>query len=190
MSDVGSSDLGSRSRTASIDSQMYAIPAPSGAGSPLSMSSSSSSDIDSDDEDDGDDGDERAEGDDTPLVLDRLARPLDAPVFDVARFVFQSLSHALDSTDFAQATAIQTRTAGLINARSRELEQLVEALQQRLPRLETRFAQGARVARQIKRRLERCNEVVELLGRAFQREHPIEFQQAREEVYEREENEE
>ncbi|CEP62438.1 Kxd1p LALA0_S05e05666g [Lachancea lanzarotensis] len=175
MSDVSSSDIGSRSRTTSIDSQMYAIPAPE---SPVSTGSSS-------------DGEEEVEQDELESVEDLeneqvgrdwLARPLDAPVFDVSRYIFQSLAHALNSADFAQAIAIQTRTAGIINSRSRELAQLVDTLQQRLPHLEARFARGSQVARQIHRRLERCSGRVKQVEKVFEKGYPIEYQQAKEEV--------
>ncbi|SCU98804.1 LAFA_0G20252g1_1 [Lachancea sp. 'fantastica'] len=177
MSDIGSSDIGSRSRTTSIDSQMYAIPAPE---SPISTGSSSS-----------DDGEEEAEeeewgngeeNDNEQVGRDWLARPLEAPVFDVSRYIFQSLAHALNSADFAQAIAIQTRTAGIINSRSRELEQLVDTLQQRLPHLETRFARGSQVARQIRRRLEFCSGRVKQVEKVFEKRYAIEYQQAKDEV--------
>ncbi|SCU93656.1 LANO_0E04456g1_1 [Lachancea nothofagi CBS 11611] len=186
MSEVSSSDLGSRSRTASINSQMYAIPDPEDSDSQLSESSS----------DDEQGSDQPSEDD---LELDHIVPEtshtfamgqLDTPMFDISKYVFQSLSQALNTADFSQAMAVQTRTSGLINSKSRDLKNLADTLQEKLRHFEVRFAQGAQTSRQISKNLSQYASQIEHINQVFQRQYPIEFNQAREDIIERNSSEE
>ncbi|SCU93339.1 LADA_0G02542g1_1 [Lachancea dasiensis] len=189
MSDISSSDLGSRSRTASIDSQMFAIPDDT-EESRWQLSESSSSGRE-DEDSSSEEGDEQTS---EMLELDRVGQEtshtftmgqLETPLFDISKYIFQSLSQALNTADFSQAIAVQTRTSGLINSKSRELQKLVSTLQEKLEHFEVRFAQGARTSNRISKNLGQCATQIEKINRVFQREYPIEFNQVREEVLER-----
>ncbi|SCW00473.1 LAFE_0C04962g1_1 [Lachancea fermentati] len=168
-----------RSRTASINSQAYAIPETNVDASHLDDSSSE------DPEDDGTSED---------AFLDQLVPETsnafligqpDTPMFDSSKYIFQSLVQSLNSVDFSEAIALQTRTSGLINSKSREIKKLVTDVQERLKYLETRFERGAKTSSRIKHNLKQFTHQVEQINAAFETDYPIEFNQAKEKVYER-----
>lgn len=196
--------LGVRSRTASINSQMYAIPV--SEENEFQSSEGSSEDEDDNDEyhdnndrytnvcndvDEEEDGDEESASD---MLLDSivpetssnlLMNQLNTPMFDCSKYLFQSLSQALNAADFSEAIALQTRTSGLINSKSRELEKLSQEIQQKLQYFEARFAKGAQTSKRITRSLQYASKQVERINGVFQTRYPIEFNQAKEEIVER-----
>ncbi|CUS23200.1 LAQU0S08e04324g1_1 [Lachancea quebecensis] len=190
MDEDSSGSVGLRSRTASVNSQMYAIPEPEEIDIQLSEGSSGSEFDDSDYDIESDD-DVGSGGD---AFLDRMVPEtsntfvmgqLDTPMFDISKYLFQSLSQALNAADFSEAIALQTRTSGLINSKSRELENLSQEVQQKLRYFETRFSQGAQTSKRISRNLQHISKQVDKIGSAFETRYPIEFNQAREEIFER-----
>lgn len=173
-----------RSQSPSVDSQAYAIPMPEeivnqlSEGSSVEGSESSGRDGSCDD-----------------LFLDRVVPETSnaffmdsqdpGPMLDVSKYIFESLVQAIDAADFAEAISLQTKTSAVINSKSMELKQLIEATKIRLSQFKERFERGAQTSRIIRHNLQYSKERIDRINAAMGTEFPIEFNQAREKVLER-----
>lgn len=200
MEDAGSITASVGSRTPSINSRMYAIPMDVEDGRNLAESSSDDDEEEEDREEeeecntdngDEDSADEISEPD---TFLDRLVPQTsntfllgqpDTPMFDVSKYIFQSLVQSINSVDFSEAVSLQTKTSGLVNSKSRELKKLMEEVQQKLQHFQEVFHDGAKTSKRIKYNLQQASSKITRINRAFETEFPIEFNQAKERVYDR-----
>lgn len=112
------------------------------------------------------------------------------PIFDVSRYIFDSLKQSIDSADFSEALSLQTKTSAVINAKSLELKQYIEEMKIRLTQLQEKFENGEATSRKIKHDLETSRKNIDYLNAALRVDFPIEFNQAREKILERKLNEE
>ena len=106
-------------------------------------------------------------------------------MFDASNFLFESLNGTINNVDFSEALALQTKTSALINSKSRELKSLIQELQGRIAHYQGRFQRGVLVSNGLKENLRAISKRVELLDEAMAREHPIEYNQAKDKVMER-----
>ncbi|EHN02441.1 YGL079W-like protein [Saccharomyces cerevisiae x Saccharomyces kudriavzevii VIN7] len=111
------------------------------------------------------------------------------PIFDVSRYIFDSLKQSIDSTDFSEALSLQTKTSAIINSKSLELKQHIDEMKTRLVQLQGKFENGVATSRRIKHDLETSRKNINYLDSALRVDFPIEFNQAREKILERKLNE-
>lgn len=111
------------------------------------------------------------------------------PIFDVSRYIFDSLKQSIDSADFSEALSLQTKTSAVINSKSLELKQYIDEMKSRLTQLQEKFENGEATSKKIKRDLETSRKNIDYLNAALRVDFPIEFNQAREKILERKLNE-
>ncbi|SCU88103.1 LAMI_0D08790g1_1 [Lachancea mirantina] len=168
------------SRTPSIDSRIYSIP---DTVVDLAQTDESSSEDDLEADNDSEDAFlNQAVAESSSMFL---MSQIDTPMFDASRYIFQSLTQSMNSVDFSEAIALQTRTSGLINSKSRELKRLTSELEQRLLIFQDKFEKGAASSKRIKYNLRKTSETIKKINAEFERQYPIEFNQARELIFER-----
>ncbi|CAI4061788.1 Kxd1p SKDI_07G1780 [Saccharomyces kudriavzevii IFO 1802] len=195
------------SSTPSINSQSYVIPITEEMSSSfhdsISTSSNSSGSLDSDgssvsnvvevnqmDNESNIDEDLFLDNDipqTSNLLLTDAQDP--GPIFDVSRYIFDSLKQSIDSTDFSEALSLQTKTSAIINSKSLELKQHIDEMKTRLVQLQGKFENGVATSRRIKHDLETSRKNINYLDSALRVDFPIEFNQAREKILERKLNE-
>ncbi|QLQ77891.1 hypothetical protein HG537_0A01380 [Torulaspora globosa] len=162
-----------RSQSPSIDSQAYAIPIPVEIVSQLS-------------EDSSDDEDSSLEnlvpGSSNAVFMDSQDT---GPMVDVSKYIFDSLVQAINSADFAEAISLQTKTSAVINARSLKLKQLIDSTKERLSCLRSRFERGAEISKTIRHNLRQSREMISKINDELATAYPIELNQAREKVLDR-----
>ncbi|EDO19408.1 hypothetical protein Kpol_1002p55 [Vanderwaltozyma polyspora DSM 70294] len=107
------------------------------------------------------------------------------PMFDVSKYVFETLIQAINSADFSESLAFQTKTSAVINAKSLELKQLINMSKDRLVDLQDKFEKGVQTSNRIKRNLKMSREKIQFLNDEFRTNYPIEFNQARDKIIER-----
>lgn len=181
-----------RSRTPSVDTQSYSI------AEPEQLEDVDDSESSSNNNSDGGESvsDESSVSDSAEEFLDEMVpttstsfRPNDTPdpgtIFDISKYVFESIKQAIDESDFSEALALQTKTSAVINAKSLELKQLIDETKIRLPELQEKFKKGQLTSKNIKRNLEQSRSRIETINALLQTDHPIEFNQARDKILER-----
>ncbi|KAL3236537.1 Kxd1p [Nakaseomyces bracarensis] len=192
MSANDSANSVTRSRTPSVDTQSYSI------AEPEHMDDIDDSDTSNNSEERGSEGSgcsisvsESAEEflDEMVPTTSTSFKPNDTPdpgtIFDISKYVFESLKQAIDSSDFSDALALQTKTSAVINAKSLELKQLIDETKVRLPELQEKFKKGQETSKNIKRNIEQSRNRIETINALLQTDHPIEFNQARDKILER-----
>nr|CAI6503666.1 ADM_HP1_G0020010.mRNA.1.CDS.1 [Saccharomyces cerevisiae] len=195
------------SSTPSINSQSYAIPITEEMSSSfhdsISTTSNSSGSFDSDGsnvsnvvEQNEMDNESNVDEDlflDNDIPQSSNLLPTDAqdpgPIFDVSRYIFDSLKQSIDSADFSEALSLQTKTSAVINSKSPELKQYIDEMKSRLTQLQEKFENGEATSKKIKRDLETSRKNIDYLNAALRVDFPIEFNQAREKILERRLNE-
>ena len=195
------------SSTPSISSQSYAIPITEEMSSSfhdsISTTSNSSGSFDSDGSNVSDvveqnemDNESNVDEDlflDNDIPQSSNLLPTDAqdpgPIFDVSRYIFDSLKQSIDSADFSEALSLQTKTSAVINSKSLELKQYIDEMKSRLTQLQEKFENGEATSKKIKRDLETSRKNIDYLNAALRVDFPIEFNQAREKILERKLNE-
>lgn len=195
------------SSTPSINSQSYAIPITEEMSSSfhdsISTTSNSSGSFDSDGSNVSDvveqnemDNESNVDEDlflDNDIPQSSNLLPTDAqdpgPIFDVSRYIFDSLKQSIDSADFSEALSLQTKTSAVINSKSPELKQYIDEMKSRLTQLQEKFENGEATSKKIKRDLETSRKNIDYLNAALRVDFPIEFNQAREKILERRLNE-
>lgn len=195
------------SSTPSINSQSYAIPITEEMSScfhdSISTTSNSSGSFDSDGSNVSDvveqnemDNESNVDEDlflDNDIPQSSNLLPTDAqdpgPIFDVSRYIFDSLKQSIDSADFSEALSLQTKTSAVINSKSLELKQYIDEMKSRLTQLQEKFENGEATSKKIKRDLETSRKNIDYLNAALRVDFPIEFNQAREKILERKLNE-
>ncbi|CAI4454407.1 CFA_G0019330.mRNA.1.CDS.1 [Saccharomyces cerevisiae] len=195
------------SSTPSINSQSYAIPITEEMSSSfhdsISTTSNSSGSFDSDGSNVSDvveqnemDNESNVDEDlflDNDIPQSSNLLPSDAqdpgPIFDVSRYIFDSLKQSIDSADFSEALSLQTKTSAVINSKSLELKQYIDEMKSRLTQLQEKFENGEATSKKIKRDLETSRKNIDYLNAALRVDFPIEFNQAREKILERKLNE-
>lgn len=106
-------------------------------------------------------------------------------MIDVSKYIFESLMQAIDSADFSESLAYQTKTSAQINAKSLELKRLINETQSKISSLQERFEKGVQVSRNIRKNLEYAKKSVEKIKGILETDYPIEYNQARENIMER-----
>lgn len=195
------------SSTPSINSQSYAIPITEEMSSSfhdsISTTSNSSGSFDSDGSNVSDvveqnemDNESNVDEDlflDNDIPQSSNLLPTDAqdpgPIFDVSRYIFDSLKQSIDSADFSEALSLQTKTSAVINSKSLELKQYIDEMKSRLTQLQEKFENGEATSKKIKRDLKTSRKNIDYLNAALRVDFPIEFNQAREKILERRLNE-
>lgn len=195
------------SSTPSINSQSYAIPITEEMSSSfhdsISTTSNSSGSFDSDGSNVSDvveqnemDNESNVDEDlflDNDIPQSSNLLPTDAqdpgPIFDVSRYIFDSLKQSIDSADFSEALSLQTKTSAVINSKSLELKQYIDEMKSRLTQLQEKFENGEATSKKIKRDLGTSRKNIDYLNAALRVDFPIEFNQAREKILERKLNE-
>ena len=116
-----------------------------------------------------------------------VERPLEPPgtVIDVSKYIFDSLVQALESTSFSETLARQTKISGIINFKSLELKELIEQTQVKLRDLRAKYESSLIISERIKQDLRYARRKVKFISGIMQTDFPIEFNQAREKVLER-----
>lgn len=196
------------SLTPSINSQSYAIPITEEMSSSfhdsISTSSNSSSSLDSDGSSisnvvEAQEMDNNSNIDEDLFLDNDIPQPSNllltdaqdpGPIFDVSRYIFDSLKQSIDSTDFSESLSLQTKTSAIINSKSLELKQHIDEMKIRLAQLQGKFENGVATSRRIKHDLETSRKNIDYLNSALRIDFPIEFNQAREKILERKLNEE
>ncbi|CAI4062311.1 hypothetical protein N7582_002100 [Saccharomyces uvarum] len=195
------------SLTPSINSQSYAIPITEEMSSSfhdsISTSSNSSSSLDSDGSSisnvvEAQEMDNNSNIDEDLFLDNDIPQPSNllltdaqdpGPIFDVSRYIFDSLKQSIDSTDFSESLSLQTKTSAIINSKSLELKQHIDEMKIRLAQLQGKFENGVATSRRIKHDLETSRKNIDYLNSALRIDFPIEFNQAREKILERKLNE-
>ncbi|CAB4254281.1 similar to Saccharomyces cerevisiae YGL079W KXD1 Putative protein of unknown function [Maudiozyma barnettii] len=113
-------------------------------------------------------------GNDTPPAM-----------IDISKYIFDSLSHAIEETDFSETLALQTRISGTINFKSLELKDLIDKTQEKLLHLRQRYESGVVVSNKLKENLDYSRKKIDEINSMLGTEYPIEFNQARDKVLER-----
>lgn len=170
-----------RSRTPSIDSRHYAI-SEEGYTSHLSESEGEESS-----------GLEQASQSDSheSLFITENSGSLwmnqtqDTPMFDVSNYLFESINKSLNSIDFSEAIALQTKTSAVVNSKSRELKALIKELQERLKYFANKYEEGALISHELKQNFREISRRISDINDSMLRRFPIEYNQAREKVLER-----
>ena len=106
-------------------------------------------------------------------------------MIDVSKYIFESLMQAIESADFSESLAYQTKTSAQINAKSLELKRLINETQSKISSLQERFEKGVQVSRNIRKNLEYAKKSVEKIKGILETDYPIEYNQARENIMER-----
>lgn len=106
-------------------------------------------------------------------------------MIDVSKYIFESLKQAIESADFSESLAYQTKTSAQINAKSLELKQLIDETQIKISSLQERFERGVEVSRNIRKNLDHTKKSIEKISDILRTEYPIEYNQARENIMER-----
>lgn len=173
-----------RSQSPSINSQAYAIPISGDIADQLSDDSSF--------EGTGNSDAEESSGD---LFLDSVVPETSnglftdsqdpGPMLDVSKYIFESLVQAIETADFAEAISLQTKTSAVINSKSMKLKQLIEATKDQLASFRERFERGAETSRTIRRNLQYSKDKIDRMSAELEIAHPIELNQAKEKVLER-----
>ncbi|QLG73053.1 hypothetical protein HG535_0E01370 [Zygotorulaspora mrakii] len=174
-----------RSQSPSINSQSYAIPMPHEIIEQLSECSST----------EGSDG---ADNDNTSnenrfldsivpetsnLFLPEAQDP--GSMFDVSKYIFESLAQAIDCADFCEAISLQTKTSAIINSKSLELKQLLQTTKVRLTHFRDRFENGIQTSKTIRQNLQHSKDRIDQISAVIATRYPIEFNQAKEKIVER-----
>lgn len=172
-----------RSQSPSIDSQAYAIPMPAEIVSQLSEDSSDEAD-NSNVEDSNEDMflENLVPGASNGVFMDSQDA---GPMLDVSKYIFDSLVQAINSADFAEAVSLQTKTSAVINAKSMRLKQLIDSTRERLDHFRSRFERGAETSKVIRHNLRQTRETISKINAELGTAYPIELNQAREKVLER-----
>lgn len=175
----------SRSQSPSINSQSYAIPVSDDTVVQLSECSSVEVSDDFDDEDSN--PDDHFLDSVVPETSNAFFMDSQDPgsMFDVSKYIFESLSQAIDSADFSDAISLQTKTSAVINSKSLELKHLIQTTRLRLEHFKERFETGARVTKTIHHNLQYSKERIDRINSVIGTKYPIEFNQAKEKVIER-----
>lgn len=173
-----------RSQSPSINSQTYAIPIAEDIASQLSDDSSI----------EGSDNSE-AEESSADLFLNGMVPESSnglfadsqdpGPMLDVSKYIFESLVQAIDSANFAEAISLQTKTSAVINSESMKLKQLIDTTKERLVGFKERFERGAETSQIIRRNLRLSKDKIDRINAELGVNYPIEFNQAKEKVLER-----
>ncbi|QLL30325.1 hypothetical protein HG536_0A01420 [Torulaspora globosa] len=173
-----------RSQSPSIDSQAYAIPMPAEIVSQLSEGSSDDEVDNSNIEDSNGDMflDNLVPGASSGLFMDSQDA---GPMLDVSKYIFDSLIQAINSADFAEAISLQTKTSAVINARSMKLKQLIDSTKEQLAHFKSRFERGAETSKAMRHNLRQTRETISKINAELGTAYPIELNQAREKVLER-----
>ncbi|AQZ11223.1 KXD1 (YGL079W) [Zygosaccharomyces parabailii] len=178
----GSQHDAASSRSPSVNSQSYAIPMPAEIEEQLTEDSSSLNDsLSAQSNEEGfleraipESG--RAFSHDSQEV---------GPMLDVSKYIFESLVQSIDSADFSEAISLQTKTSAIINSKSMELKQIIDDTKVRFHQLKERFERGAITSRKVRHNLQYSKEKIDKLNALLRTDYPIEFNQAREKVLER-----
>ncbi|CCE93511.1 Kxd1p TDEL_0G01440 [Torulaspora delbrueckii] len=173
-----------RSQSPSVNSQAYAIPISEDIASQLTDESSL----------EGSDNSE-AEESSGDLFLDSMVQESSnglftdsqdpGPMLDVSKYIFESLVQAIESANFAEAISLQTKTSAVINSESTRLKQLIETTKEQLASFKDRFERGAETSKLIRQNLQYSKDKIDRLNAELGIAHPIEFNQAKEKVLER-----
>ena len=168
-----------RSQSPSVNSQAYAIPISEDIASQLTDESSL----------EGSDNSE-AEESSGDLFLDSMVQESSnglftdsqdpGPMLDVSKYIFESLVQAIESANF-----LQTKTSAVINSESTRLKQLIETTKEQLASFKDRFERGAETSKLIRQNLQYSKDKIDRLNAELGIAHPIEFNQAKEKVLER-----
>ncbi|KAK5780715.1 hypothetical protein RI543_001837 [Arxiozyma heterogenica] len=106
-------------------------------------------------------------------------------MIDVSKYIFDSLKQAIESADFSESLAYQTKTSAQINAKSLELKQLIGETQSKILSLQERFERGVEVSRNIRKNLDYAKKSIEKINGILRTEYPIEYNKTRENIMER-----
>ncbi|CCD26685.1 Kxd1p NDAI_0I01160 [Naumovozyma dairenensis CBS 421] len=107
------------------------------------------------------------------------------PMFDVSKYIFESLTQAVESIDFSEAFQSQTKTSAVINSKSLELRQLLNMTKKQLNHFQERFENGVVVSNRIKRNIIDARRKINKFNDELRTQYPIEFNQAREKIIDR-----
>ena len=111
----------------------------------------------------------------------------DAPtaMIDVSKYIFDSLSHAIENVDFSETLALQTKMSGTINFKSLELKELIDQTQGQLEQLRKRYDTGIVVSNKLKDNIAYSRKKIEEINNILRTDYPIEFNEARDKILER-----
>ncbi|CCF57214.1 hypothetical protein KAFR_0C02210 [Kazachstania africana CBS 2517] len=182
-----------RTQTPSIDSQAYAIPITDEFMSQLSDSHTSSSE----EANESDEVSPRSSGNSStndefldeivPETTNTLFMDTQDPgaMIDVPKYIYDSLTQALESVNFSESVALQTKLSAVINSKSLELKQLIDEANEKLSHLRVRYQRGIATSQNIKANLNYSKEKIKKINSLLSVDFPIEFNQARDKILER-----
>lgn len=169
-------DLDGRSRTPSINSRQFAIPEDASLLEEEVDNSSEESSILEEDNN----------------VLNQLVPEPNSTwlfggqgtdMFDTSKYLFDSLAQAINGVDFSEVLSLQTKTSASINSKSRELRSIVNETREKLKFYQTRFETGAIASKRIKHKLNEITKKIEKLKLLHLQNYPIEYNQAKDKIY-------
>ncbi|SMN19001.1 similar to Saccharomyces cerevisiae YGL079W KXD1 Putative protein of unknown function [Maudiozyma saulgeensis] len=119
--------------------------------------------------------------------LTTIDNDIDSPpaMIDISKYIFDSLTHAIEEVDFSETLALQTRISGTINFKSLELKDLIDKTQERLLTLRQRYESGVVVSNKLKENLDYSRKKIDEINSMLGTEYPIEYNQARDKILER-----
>jgi hypothetical protein len=96
-------------------------------------------------------------------------------------YLDEAFANAFDPNKLDRAIAIQAQTSGLLNAKSKEIQNLQAEVVERLNELKTVFAEGMKNAKNVQKDLDWIHKRVKQLSREAKAKYPIEYTKAKEE---------
>lgn len=94
----------------------------------------------------------------------------------------EAFSSAFDPSKLDRAIAIQAQTSGLLNSKSKEIQQLQADVAERLGELKALFTEGMKNAKTVQKDLDWIHKRIQVVSREAKKKYPIEYTQAREEL--------
>lgn len=118
-------------------------------------------------------------------VLESYGDEAPTAMIDVSKYIFDSLSHAMENVDFSETLALQTKMSGTINFKSLELKELIDQTQTTLAQLRQRYDSGIIVSNKLRDNIAYSRKKIEEINSLLRTDFPIEFNEARDKILER-----
>jgi len=94
----------------------------------------------------------------------------------------QRLAGAFDPLQLDRSLAVQAQTSGMLNSKTRELIALQEEAQAKLAETRRSFADGMKIAKEVKADLDYVHRKVRVLKQKTERRYPVEYNMARDRI--------
>lgn len=120
--------------------------------------------------------------------IDRSNNPAGDPMIDVSKFISQSLLQTIGSTDFSKALQLQAKTSAHLNSKTLELQHLINESQERLLTLQNKLKLSQNLSNNIRNNLSKSNKIIQNFNNSLMIDYPIEFNNAKDQILERQQD--